>query len=161
MQDLFIIACVSQDGGLGYANQLLWRIPEDVAFFKQTTMGSTVVMGRKTFESIGNPLPGRTNVVLSRQEIKVPGIYWCQSPADLDRFLQHAPGKKFIIGGASLYQMYLLQAAKIYLTEVSSSKPSDTYFPDFDHSAYDRQVLQSGQTDGIDYQIVVYVKREL
>ena len=63
MKNLSLIACISRDGGLGMGNHLLWRIPEDMQFFKQTTMGGVVVMGRRTFESIGNPLPGRQNVV--------------------------------------------------------------------------------------------------
>ena len=159
MKNLAMIACVSQDLGLGQAEQLLWRIPEDMAFFKQTTMGKTVVMGRKTFTSIGNPLPGRKNVVLSRSPLEVAGVEWCSSKSALDEYLQTVPGEKFIIGGASLYQMYLPEAEVIYLTEVEGVKPADTYFPEFDKSKFVRTVLQTGESDGIKYEIVKYERK--
>lgn len=159
MKDLSIIACVSRDLGLGQAGKLLWRIPEDMQFFKQTTMGGTVVMGRKTFESIGNPLPGRTNVVLSSRLLEVSGIEWCSNKSDLDEFLESQPGKKFIIGGASLYQMYIDEAERLYLTEVDGIRNADTYFPDFDKNKFNRAVLASGDNDGIKYEIVEYTRR--
>lgn len=158
MKNLYIIACISKDGGLGYQGQLLWHIPDDMRFFKQTTMDHIVVMGRKTFESIGNPLPGRRNVILSAHGEIFPGVDWCRSQADLDDFLDSQPGEKFIIGGASLYQMYIDQAEKIYLTEVDSEKPADTFFPKFDRSKHTRRVLQQGQQDGVNYEIIEYTK---
>ena len=119
MKELYIIACISQDRGLGKAGDLLWRIPEDMQFFRTTTLDRTVVMGRKTYESIGRPLPKRQNIVLSRQD--VDGVTTYRDQSALDAFLKSVPGKKFIIGGASLYQMYLDQAEKLYLTEVAST----------------------------------------
>lgn len=158
MKNLSIIACVSKDRGIGLNEKLIWRIPEDMQFFKQTTMGKTVVMGRKTFDSIGQPLPGRTNVVLSRSALDVPGVEWCTSKADLDKYLESQPGEKYIIGGFTLYQMYLDEAEKIYLTEVDESKPADTFFPDFDPAQFSRHLLQSGEQDDIKYNIVEYVR---
>lgn len=155
---LSLIACVSRDGGLGNQGQLIWRIPADMKFFKQTTMDHIVVMGRKTFESIGNPLLGRHNVVLSAHGEILPGADWCRSRSELDHFLASQPGEKFIIGGASLYRMYIDQADKLYLTEVDAKRPADTYFPSFDRAKYLREVLQSGQQDGINYNIVEYTK---
>ncbi len=159
MKDLAMIACVSRDGGLGNANQLLWRIPEDQKFFKMVTMGGVVVMGRKTFESIGNPLPGRTNVILSSRPLEAEGVYWCKNEADLNEFLKTKSEKKFIIGGATLYQMYIDQADRIYLTEVDDSRPADVYFPKFDKSKFNRTVLMNGENDGIKYEIVEYVRK--
>lgn len=159
MKNLYIIACISQDYGLGNAGKLLWRIPQDMQFFKQTTMGSIVVMGRKTFDSIGQPLPGRRNVVLSRKPLDVAGVEWCTSPEDLDRFLDQQAGPKFIIGGASLYRMYLDKAEKIYLTEVSTSQSADTFFPQFDKTAFTKRILSSGEQDGLKYDIVEYTRK--
>ena len=159
MKNLALIACVSEDRGLGYNNSLLWRLGEDMQFFKQITTGNIVVMGRKTYESIGNPLPGRENVVLSSRELKTPGIEWCSSAEDLDKFLATKTKPVFIIGGASLYQMYLDRVDKIYLTEVHSTKPADTYFPKFDKSAFICKVLKSGEQEGIKYDIVEYTRK--
>lgn len=159
MKSLAMIACVSEDLGLGQAGKLLWRIPEDMQFFKQLTMGGVVVMGRKTFDSIGNPLPGRRNVVLSSRPLEVEGVDWCTSKAELDEYLTHQDTPVYIIGGASLYTMYLDEAERIYLTEVSDTKPADTYFPRFEQEKYIRKVLQTGENDGIKYAIVEYTRK--
>lgn len=156
MDNLSIVACVSKDMGLGVAGKLLWRIPEDMRFFKELTMGGVVVMGRKTFESIGNPLPGRQNVVLSRQPLAVNGVDWCTNPEELDEYLSHQTKTKYIIGGAALYDLYIDRAQKIYLTEVDGVKQADTFFPKFDKSKFERKVLQAGESDGIKYEIVEY-----
>ena len=155
-----LIACVSKDYCIGLDGQLIWRIPADMEFFKNTTMGGVVVMGRKTFESIGNPLPGRKNVVLSSQPLTTPGVDWCTSKADLDEYLSHQETEIFIIGGASLYQMYLDRAENIYLTEVDGERPADAYFPKFEQSEFDRQVLTQGEADGIKFEIVKYTRKE-
>lgn len=157
MQNLFIIACISEDRGLGKDDHLLWKIPEDMQFFRETTTGSTVVMGRKTFESIGRPLPNRENIVLSRQDIS--GVETYHDQAALDKYLSSLETPKFIIGGASLYQMYLDQADKLYLTEVQATQSADTYFPEFDRARYLRKIIKTGQQDNISYEIVEYTRK--
>ena len=159
MENLSIIACVSQDLGLGLDGQLLWHIPADMQFFRQTTTGSTVVMGRKTYDSIGRPLPERTNVVLSRRSIADASVQCCTSQHELDRFLAQQTGPIFIIGGASLYAMYLDRAARLYLTEVDSVKPADTYFPEFDKPKFTRRILQSGSDGDVRYEIAEYTRK--
>lgn len=161
MQNLCMIACVSQDGGLGCDGGLLWHIPEDMKFFRKTTQGGTVVMGRKTFESIGRPLPGRENLVLSSRPLDIPGVRGFQDQASLEKYLKSLDPahNTYIIGGASLYQMFLGQAKKIYLTEVAAEKPADTYFPDFDKSAFKRRVIGEGYYEGIKYQFVEYTRK--
>lgn len=160
MKNLAMIACVSSDGGLGQDNNLLWRFPEDQKFFRETTMGSAVIMGSKTYESIGRALPGRKNIVLSRREIVGEGIEVFHNRASLDAHLEILPGKKFIIGGASLYEMYLPDAEEIYLTEVDAAKPANVFFPEFNHEKYHAEILQDGKTDGFSYRIVRYTKKE-
>lgn len=159
MKNLSIIACISQDFGLGYKGELLWHLPEDMRFFRQTTLNSLVVMGHKTFASIGKPLPKRQNIVLSRQTLAIPGVECYTNRDELDHYLARCPGAKFIIGGASLYQMYLNVAEKLYLTEVKATKPADTFFPKFDPAKFTRRVLWQGQQNNIKYEIVEYTRK--
>lgn len=159
MKNLCMIACVSSDGGLGNDSQLLWHIPEDMKFFRETTQGSAVIMGRKTFDSIGKPLPKRENVVLSRSQGNDKSVMWCDEKM-LNDFLSNYAGKKFIIGGASLYKKFLPEAEAIYLTEVDAEKPADVYFPQFDHTQFDQEILQQGEHDGVKYQMIKYTRKE-
>lgn len=160
MKNLSIIACISQDFGLGLDNQLLWQIKPDMRFFRQTTEGHPVVMGSKTFRSIGRPLPHRENIILSRQKIDSPDIKVFHDQSALDAYLETLDGEKFIIGGASLYNAYIDLADKLYLTEVAASKPADTYFPTFDKSKYHRKILQSDTYEGITFEIIEYTRKE-
>lgn len=157
MKNLCMIACVSKDGGLGKDGELLWHIPEDMKFFRETTRGSMVIMGRKTFESIGKALPGRENVVLSSRKGEAEDVTWC-TREELEKILRETTGQKFVIGGASLYAMFLPAAEKIYLTEVEGAKPADTWFPEFAKAEWQRKVLQSGEHDGVKYEMVEYTK---
>lgn len=159
IKNLYMIACVSRDLGLGKDNDLLWRFRDDMQFFRQTTLSSTVIMGAKTFQSLDRPLPKRTNVVLSRHPGKDTGVTWCRNKEELDRLIRETSDNKFIIGGASLYAMYLPEAEKIYLTEVDAIKPADVYFPEFNHGEFDRKVLKTGETDGIKYEIAEYSRK--
>lgn len=159
MQNISMIACVSRDGGLGNQGELLWHIPEDMQFFRQTTTGHTVVMGGTTYRSIGQPLPGRQNVVLSREPIEHPDVIWLKNRTELDRFLAGQTTETFIIGGASLYRMFIDQAKRLYLTEVDGEKPADVFFPEFNHEDFTVQVLQEGQLDDINYQVKLYQRR--
>ncbi len=160
MKNLAMIACVSRDGGLGKGNDLLWRFAEDQKFFRETTMGAVVVMGSNTFDSIGRVLPGRENVVLSRFEVNADGVKVFHDKAKLDEYLAELQGDIFIIGGASLYKLYLPEAETIYLTEVDAEKPADVFFPEFDRSQYDAEVLQTGEAQGVKYRIVKYSRKE-
>lgn len=162
MKEISLIACVSKDRGLGKDQSLLWHFLADMGFFKRTTLGSTVVMGSKTFASIGKPLPRRHNLVLSRGEI--PGYSRDQltvlhSPAELESYLAKIDQPVFIIGGASLYQMFIHQANRLLLTEVDATKPADTFFPEFDRQLFNRQVLETHQQDGINFEIVEYTRK--
>lgn len=159
MSRICLIACISQDGGLGYRGELLWHIPEDMKFFRKTTQGSTVVMGRKTYESIGRPLPNRTNVVLSSRPVK-GDVVWCRDLDELRSYLDEEKSDNiYIIGGATLYGRFLATADEILLTEVSATKPADVFFPDFDRTAWQTEVLSSDAYDNIEYRIIKYIRR--
>ncbi len=161
MQNLSMIAAVSADFGLGKDNDLLWRFPADQKFFRQTTLGHPVVMGGKTYRSLGKPLPGRENIVLSRQQIADPNVKSFSNLAELKNYLQSLPGEKFIIGGAALYREFLPLANKIYLTEVNATKPADVFFPEFDHNNYIAKVLAEHEQDGIKFRMIEYQRKQI
>lgn len=123
-----MIACVQNDGGIGYKGDLLWHLKEDMETFKRITMGETVVMGRKTWESLPHSLPGRRSVVLTNSDLEDVA---CVRSFDDIRNLARAENI-FIIGGASLYREFLSETTWLYLTEVYSTKPADTFFPKLD-----------------------------
>ncbi len=125
---LSIIVAVAQNDIIGHANDLLWHISEDLKHFKTITTGHPVVMGRRTFDSLGRPLPGRRNVVITRQDIRIDGVEVVHS---LDEALRlFAPDEEvFIIGGAQIYEQALPLADRFYLTRVLHDYEGDTRFP--------------------------------
>src|SRR5258705_9691945 len=131
MTDFWIIAAVSDNNVIGRGNTLPWRIPEDLARFKALTLGSTLVMGRKTFASIGRLLPGRTTLVLTRRtDWAVPGVLVAHGGPEAVLLAQ---GFFFIIAGAAdIYTLFLPVAKKLFLTRVHAAYEGDTYFPPFD-----------------------------
>lgn len=121
---------------IGRDNQLPWKLPADLAYFKQVTMGHPIVMGRRTFESIGRPLPGRLNIVVSRNpEFRAPGCTVVNSLEAAWRVAGDA-AEVSVIGGTSLFAEVLPLADRIHLTEVGADVPGDTYFPEFDRSQW-------------------------
>ena len=132
---LSIIVAVAENGVIGDRNALLWHISEDLKHFKALTSGHPVVMGRKTYESLGRPLPNRTNVVISRQELEIPG---CRVVHSLDEALALFPGDEevFIIGGAQIYAEALPRADRFYLTRVFHDYEGDTRFPEWDEAQW-------------------------
>ena len=136
--ELAIIVAVAQNGIIGGNNQLLWHLPADMKHFKTLTTGHTIVMGRKTYESIGRPLPNRVNVIISRNpDFKADGctvvatLAEAINPSSLITHysLSTTSNTIFIIGGAEIYHQALPFTDKIYLTEVKASFEGDTYFP--------------------------------
>jgi dihydrofolate reductase len=130
-----LIAALQKDRGIGYQGKLPWRIPEDLKHFKELTTGHPIIMGRKTYESIGKPLPGRTNIVVSTQ----PREYGHDiiSATSIESALEAAKQAEgsdeiFVIGGSSIYQAALPFADTLYLTLVEATEPVDTYFPAYE-----------------------------
>jgi dihydrofolate reductase len=120
---------------IGANGDLPWRLPADLKHFRAITMGKPILMGRRTYESIGRPLPGRTNLIIS----KTPGFTaaGCLLFGDLDAALNHAGtlhDEVMVIGGAALYRATLAHAQHMYLTEVHAEVPGDVHFPDYDSS---------------------------
>lgn len=129
-----MIVAMGPKGEIGLDNKLLWHLPEDLKNFKKITTGKTIVMGRKTFESIGKPLPNRRNIVLTRDTFFKPsGLDVISDPMmAFDLALEYDDSDEselVIIGGAEIYNIYLPYAQKIYLTEVDYQGKADAYFP--------------------------------
>ncbi len=157
---LILIAAVARNGGIGLDNELLVHLPEDLQHFKRTTLSWPIVMGRKTWESIGRSLPGRRNIVVTRNPTwQAAGA---ETAASLDAALVLAAGTErlFVIGGARLFAQALPLADELVLTEIDAELPADTYFPPWDRSAFVEQPAQaqvSGQ--GLGYRFVTYRRR--
>ena len=156
--ELSMIAAVGKGNELGKNNELIWNIPNDLKFFKEKTIGKTVVMGANTFYSIGKPLPKRTNIVITHQNIDKVLIY-----RSIREFLIDYKNKTeevFIIGGASIYKEFIDYASKLYLTEIDASdKEADTYFPEFNKQLYEKIILDKNEENGIKYTHTMYKKK--
>lgn len=131
MKTLSLIVAMDDNGLIGRDGQLPWRLPEDLKFFRRTTLGKTVLMGRKTWDSLGKPLDGRRNWVLSRDPAFRPE--GARVFDDLDAALDaHEDGELMVIGGAALFEATLPLAQRIYLTQVHAQLEGDTWFPSTD-----------------------------
>ena len=148
MKKLSLIVAMDRNRLIGCKNGLPWRMPADLAFFKRITMGKPVVMGRKTFESIGKPLPGRRNIVVSRDpDYRAPGT---ESVTDLESALELCSETEevMLIGGSSLYSQTLESATGLYLTRIDHEFEGDTWFPDFDTHAWQLEWCELFPADG-------------
>lgn len=131
-----MIAAVGRNGEIGINNKLPWDIPEDMKRFREVTRGHTVIMGRKTHESIGRPLPNRTNIVISMDpEYKAQGCVVVNSVEDA-LLRSKNDGEVFVIGGGHIYEAALPYVDRIYLTEINADFSADTYFPKFDRNEW-------------------------
>jgi dihydrofolate reductase len=135
---LSVIVAIARNGVIGREGNLPWRLPADLRRFKQVTMGGVLVMGRRTWESIGRPLPGRTSIVVTRQAdyaVKYPEVVVVH---DFESALKQATGlstgrsEVYVIGGAEIYAAALPRAARIYVTWVDAEVSGDAHFPDWD-----------------------------
>lgn len=158
-----IMVARSDNHVIGKNNQLPWRMPADLRYFKQTTMGHYCIMGRKTFESVDNPLPGRTNVIITRQ----PEYHAedCLVVHDLDEAFRQgeaqAQAEIFVLGGAEIYKQALDVVDRIYLTEIKTTVDGDTFFPPIDSMQWKetkREEHSADEKNPYDYAFVVLEK---
>lgn len=155
-----IIAATGKNHELGKSGHLLFHIKDDLRFFRNTTMGHPILMGRKTWESLPGKLPGRKNIVVSRH----PVVSADQSVSDLPAFIAKyadSPEEIFVIGGGMLYATLLPYAHVLYLTEIAATDPAaDTFFPQFDKSKYHKKLIKKGTENGLGYSIVKYIRHD-
>lgn len=166
--DVSIIVAMAENGVIGRNNQLPWYLPEDLRYFKKTTLGKPIIMGRKTFESIGKALPGRTNIVISRQsDLSLPEGVRIVSTVDEALELAEAVclidgiDEVMIIGGEQIYKILMPKATKLYLTKVYANVEGDASFTGFDESDWQFVSEEKHQASGsnpYDYGFCVYRK---
>lgn len=154
---LILIAAVARNGAIGKDNALLWRLADDLQRFKQLTMGCPVLMGRKTFDSIGRALPGRRNIVITRNpQWSAPQV---QTAHSLDQALELVAQEPrvFMIGGAELYAQSLPRADELLLTEVDADFAADAFFPPWERSDFTEVTRETRQSvQGWAYHFVRY-----
>lgn len=159
--NISLILSVGRNNEIGRGNDLIWHFHADMKFFRETTTGNTVIMGRKTFESLPKVLPNRKNIVISTdKELKIDGALVVHS---VEEALEAAKDDNiFVIGGGKIYAEFLPLADKIYLTEIDDQcTDADTFFPAFDKSLYTRTVLGENEEDGIKFSHVLYTKNKI
>lgn len=162
---LSMIVAVAENGVIGRNNALPWYLPNDLKYFKQTTMGKPVIMGRKTYESIGKPLPGRTNIVITRQADYQPEGVKVVSSVEAARELAESvclidgQDEAMIMGGAEIYALALPHTDRLYLTEVHADVDGDAFFPEYDKSLWQEVAREDFAAEGpnpYNYSFVVY-----
>lgn len=159
---LSMIACVGKNLELGKNNDLIWHLPNDLKYFKKVTDGHVVVMGKNTFKSLPKVLPNRKNIVLTFPDDteKLPDEL--EVFHGIEEFLESYKDYQdevFIIGGASIYKQFLKYADNLYLTEVDMESEADVYFPEFDKSLYDKEIVLENSDNNINYKHVIYRRK--
>lgn len=153
-----LIACVGKNRELGKNGGLVFHFKEDMQFFRETTMGHKIVMGRKTWESLPSKLPNRTNIVISTRDFDGPDEI-IHDVSDFINQNKDSSEEIFVIGGGKIYAEFLPYASKIYLTEVNAEdNDADVYFPNFNKSEFSREIIKKGSQDDLTFAISLYQK---
>jgi len=140
------VVAIASNYAIGKNNQLLWHLPNDLKHFKNITAGGTVIMGRKTFASVGKPLPKRRNIVITRQDIEIEG---CEVVKSIDEAIAlcETEDEVFIVGGAEIYRQAMHLTNRIYLTIVHQSFDADTFFPEIDYKDWKETEREDHEAD--------------
>ena len=140
------VVAIASNYAIGKNNQLLWHLPKDLKHFKEITAGGTVIMGRKTFDSVGKPLPKRRNIVITRQDIAIEG---CEVVKSIDEAIAlcKTENEVFIVGGAEIYRQAMHLTNRIYLTIVHQSFDADTFFPEIDYKDWKETQREDHEAD--------------
>ena len=158
-----LIVAVYDDWGIGKEGTQPVALTADRKFFRETTRGAMVIVGRRTIEDFPGqkPLPGRENVALTRSDLQIPGFTMCASPEAAVE-LAKSQERAFVIGGGSIYKQMLPYCDTAYITKVHCTPESDTYFPDLDADPQweQTQILQSGEENGIAYEMILYRRKQ-
>ncbi len=156
-----MIWAMGRDNALGCKNRMPWHIPADFAYFKKVTMGKPVIMGRKTFESIGKPLPGRKNIIITGN--KAFEAQGCSIAGSAEEAIALAGEEEaFVIGGAEIYRAFLPSADNLYITQIDETFEADTFFPELDYSQWEMVSSLPGVRDEknpYDYRFLVFKRK--
>lgn len=156
-----LLWAMDKNRGIGLNNELPWRLPEDLKYFKRVTMGKPIAMGRKTYDSIVRPLPGRENIVITRRQgLTIEG---CTVIHDVKELVKRKEDELFVIGGAEIFKEILPYADRLYITEIYEEFEADTFFPEIDLT--DWELIQSNpgikdEKNPYDYEFFVYQRKQ-
>ena len=153
-----IIAAIGKNNELGKDNNLIWHIKGDLAHFKELTMHKKIVMGASTYKSLPKKLEGREYIILSKSLSNIPDAVVYQSFDDLLAYLNTIDEEVMIIGGASIYKLFLPYAEVLYLTEIEEESNADVFFPEFDKKDFTKTLIEEHVDDDIKYKFVTYVR---
>jgi dihydrofolate reductase len=156
MDNITLIAAVGKNGELGKDNTLIWHLKEDMKFFKENTMGKPIVMGMNTLKSLPRLLPGREHIVLTHQDVEIEGVRIYHDINDALSYIESLPKEVMVIGGASIYKEFLQYANTMLLTEIDAEAKADVYFPTFDRTEWDREVISKITNEVVPYKHVRY-----
>ena len=160
MGSITLIAAIGKNRELGYKNDLIWSIPEDLKFFRDNTVGKYIVMGMNTLNSLPRLLPNRKHIVLTRKDVKLDdSILVFHSIEELLSYIELLDDEVMIIGGAQIYNQMIKYASKMLLTEIDDSSMADVYFPEFSSDDWDRELLSKHSYSDIDYNHVMYRRK--
>lgn len=158
--NITLIAAVGLNRELGIDNDLIWRIPEDLKFFKENTLNKHIVMGLNTYLSLPRKLLNRKYIILSHKECDVDDdMVVCHNFEELLEYIKKIDTEIMIIGGASMYAQMIDYADKMLLTEIDASAPASVYFPDFNKDEWNRDILSEHNYNGLSYKHVKYVRK--
>jgi dihydrofolate reductase len=157
-----LLVAMDKNQLIGKDNDLPWRLPADLAYFKRVTMGHPIIMGRKTYDSIGRPLPGRENIIVTRDtSYEAEGCKVIHSIEEIVKMNEQTDQELFVIGGAEIFKEILPHSDRLYITEINEEFDGDTYFPAFDKAEWKVISEEQGIKDEknpYDYTFLVYEK---
>lgn len=160
--NITLIAAIGKNLELGKDNDLIWSIPEDLKFFRDNTLGKSIVMGMNTFDSLPRLLPNRKHIVLTRRNVELDSsIVVVHSIDDLLQYIETLEEEVMIIGGAQIYSQMIGYANRMLLTEINDSFEADVYFPEFSLDDWDRLLISEHSYNGVDYSHVEYKRKKV
>lgn len=158
--NISMIAAIGKNNELGKDNKLIWRLPEDLKYFKRVTDGRTIIMGRKTFESLPKLLPNRKHIVLSSSNTFPSEVEVYKNIKELLNKIQLSKEEIFVIGGGSVYEQFLEYANSLYLTEIEAEcLEADAFFPQFDKEEWRKSILGNKFENNVNYKHVLYRRK--
>lgn len=161
---LSIIVAIANNNVIGKDNKLIWHLPEDLKRFKELTTGKTIIMGRKTFESLGRVLPNRKHIVITRnKDLKIESdmVHIITDTNELEQYI-NSKEEAFVIGGGTIYKMLMPYAEKLYITKINENFEGDTYFPEIDEKEWKIESKEKGKTDEKNpykYEYITYIRK--
>lgn len=157
---IIIIAAIGKNNELGKDNKLLWHLPSDLKFFKEKTMGKTIVMGKNTFDSLPKQLPNRKHIVLSHEELNLPSdIIIFYDFNELLNYIKKIEDDVYIIGGAMMYKQFIEESDMMYLTEIDKEYEADVFFPNFNKEEWESKFIKEVEENDVKYKHMQYIRK--